>query len=320
MTERAIAFDDVREAARRLAGVAHRTPVMRVGALDERAGTTIHLKCENLQRVGAFKFRGAYNTLSQLTDDERARGVVAFSSGNHAQGVALAARLLGVSATIVMPHDAPRAKLAATEGYGARVVTYDRYTGDRDEAVRTVQSETGAIFVPPYDDPRIMAGQGTAALELLEEVPELDALFVPVGGGGLLSSSCVVAAAVRPGLRVYGVETEAANDWWLSWRAGERVRIEVPRTVADGIQTTAPGVLTWPIVRDLAAGIVLVSDEEAIEAMRLLLERGKLLAEPSGAAALAAPLFRKVADAGRNVGVILSGGNVDLARLATLLA
>jgi|SRR5579872_3016884 len=319
-TRHAIAIEDVRAAAKRLEGVAHRTPVARVRALDERAEAQLFLKCENLQRVGAFKFRGAYNALSQLTPEERARGVLAFSSGNHAQGVALAAKLLGIAATIVMPTDAPKAKLAATKGYGANVVLYDRYEVNREEVARNVQAETGATLIPPYDDPRIMAGQGTAALELLEEVPDLDVLFVPVGGGGLLSGCTIAATSLRPGIRVYGVETEAGNDWWQSWQRNERVEIAVPKTIADGMQTTAPGRLTWPIVRELAAGIVLVSEEEVKEAMRFLLERGKLLAEPSGATSLAAALFQKAGIAGKKVGVILSGGNVDMERLSTLIA
>ncbi|TAM91319.1 pyridoxal-phosphate dependent enzyme [bacterium] len=315
----AIGIDDVRAAARRLAGVAHRTPVARVHALDERAGAQLFLKCENLQRVGAFKFRGAYNALVQLDDGERAKGVLAFSSGNHAQGVALAARLLGIAATIVMPTDAPASKLAATRGYGAKVVQYDRYEVNREDLARKVQAETGATLIPPYDDTRIMAGQGTAALELLEEVPDLDVLFVPVGGGGLLSGCTVAATALRPGIRVYGVETEAGNDWWQSWQRNERVEIGVPKTIADGMQTTSPGRLTFPIVRALAAGIVLVSEDEVRQAMRLLLERGKLLAEPSGATSLAAALFGKAEIAGKKVGIVISGGNVDMERLAALI-
>ncbi|HVA37400.1 MAG TPA: pyridoxal-phosphate dependent enzyme [Candidatus Dormibacteraeota bacterium] len=317
--QHAITIQDVRAASDRLAGVAHRTPVMRVRALDERAGASLYLKCENLQRVGAFKFRGAYNALAQLSPEERAAGVLAFSSGNHAQGVALAAKLLGIAATIVMPTDAPKAKLAATRGYGANVVLYDRYQVNREDVARKVQAETGATLIPPYDDPRIMAGQGTAVLELLEDVPDLDVIFVPVGGGGLLSGSVVAATAMRPGIRVYGVETEAGNDWWQSWQRGERVEIEVPKTIADGMQTTSPGRLTWPIVRDLAAGIVLVSEDETREALRFLLERGKLLAEPSGATPLAAALYRKAEIAGKKVGIVVSGGNVDMERLATLI-
>ncbi|TAM59333.1 pyridoxal-phosphate dependent enzyme [bacterium] len=316
----AIGAEDVRAAAKRLAGVAHRTPVVRVHALDERAGAQLFLKCENLQRVGAFKFRGAYNALSQLDAGERAKGVLAFSSGNHAQGVALAARLLGIAATIVMPNDAPASKLAATRGYGAEVVQYDRYQVNREELAHELQARTGATLIPPYDDPRIMSGQGTTALELLEEVPDLDVLLVPTGGGGLLSGCTVAATALRPGIAVYGVETEAGNDWWQSWQRGERVEIGVPKTIADGMQTTSPGRLTFPIVRALAAGIVLVSDEEVTQALRLLLERGKLLAEPSGATSLAAALYGKVDLAGKKAGIVISGGNVDMSRLATLIA
>ena len=257
--------------------------------------------------MGAFKFRGAYNRLAQLTNEEKRRGVVAFSSGNHAQGVALAAQLLGVAATIVMPEDAPPAKLAATRAYGAEVVTYDRSTGDRAALAERIAGERDAVVVPPYDDERIIAGQGTAALELIAETGPLDLLAVPLGGGGLLAGSIVAA----PASAVYGVEPEAGDDWVRSWRAGERVTIPVPQTIADGQQTQAPGIVTWPIVRASGAGVVTVSDDELLAAMRFAFERLKIVLEPSGACALAAVLFGKLDVAGKRVGVILSGGNAD---------
>jgi len=309
--ELAVGIDDIRAAAARLAGVAHRTPVLTSRTLDARTNARLFLKAENFQRMGAFKFRGAYNRLAQLTDDERRRGVVAFSSGNHAQGVALSAQLLGVAATIVMPDDAPAAKLAATRGYGAEVITYDRATMNRAELAETIAAERGAVVVPPYDDERIVAGQGTAALELIEETGPLDVLAVCLGGGGFLAGSAIAATALAPGVAVYGVEPAAGDDWLQSWNAGSRVSIPVPLTIADGQQTQAPGELTWPIARALCAGIVTVSDDELLDAMRFAFERLKIVLEPSGASALAAVLFGKIDVAGKRVGVMLSGGNVD---------
>jgi len=309
--ELAVGIDDIRAAAARLAGVAHRTPVLTSRTLDARTNARVFLKAENFQRMGAFKFRGAYNRLAQLTDDERRRGVVAFSSGNHAQGVALSAQLLGVAATIVMPDDAPAAKLAATRGYGAEVITYDRATMNRAELAETIAAERGAVVVPPYDDERIVAGQGTAALELIEETGPLDVLAVCLGGGGFLAGSAIAATALAPGVAVYGVEPAAGDDWLQSWNAGSRVSIPVPQTIADGQQTQAPGELTWPIARALCAGIVTVSDDELLDAMRFAFERLKIVLEPSGASALAAVLFGKIDVAGKRVGVMLSGGNVD---------
>ncbi|MGH7755267.1 MAG: pyridoxal-phosphate dependent enzyme, partial [Vulcanimicrobiaceae bacterium] len=267
----------------------------------------------------AFKFRGAYNRIVQLSPKERAGGVVAYSSGNHAQGVALAAQLLEVAATIVMPSDAPRAKVAATRGYGAEVVFYDRVTMNRGEIAAQIARDRGATVVPPFDDPAIVAGAGTCALELCEEVPGLDMLLAPVGGGGLLAGCAVAATALRPAIAVYGVEPAAGDDWVQSLGRGERVTIPVPATIADGQQTTAPGELTFPIVRRLAAGVVTVSDPEIGEAMRVCFERLKLVVEPSGASALAAVLSGKVPASGRRVGVILSGGNVDPERYAEIL-
>ena len=312
-------FDDVRAAAERLRGVAHRTPVVTSTTLDALTGARVSLKAENLQRGGAFKFRGAYNAIAQLDPEARRRGVVAFSSGNHAQGVALAARLLGAPAVIVMPTDAPALKLAATRGYGAQVVTYDRARMNRAEIAASIAAERSATLVPPYDHPSIIAGQGTLAIELIEDAGELDVLLAPLGGGGLLSGCVLAAHALSPGARVYGVEPEAGDDWLRSWQANEIVSIPVPKTIADGQQTQAPGTLTWPIVRRLAAGILTVTDDEIRRAMRFAFERLKLVVEPSGASALAALLSKKIDARGARVGVILSGGNVDPANFAGAL-
>jgi threonine dehydratase len=310
----------VRAAAARLHGVAHRTPVVTSRTLDERVGATAFLKCENLQRMGAFKFRGAYNRIAQLTSAERAGGVVAFSSGNHAQGVALAARICGVPAAIVMPADAPASKIAATRGYGAEVFTYDRKTMNRGAIAADLARERGATLVPPYDDPAIVAGQGTVALELLEDVPDLDVLLVCTGGGGLLAGCALAATAMRPGIEIYGVEPAAGDDFARSIAAGTRVEIPVPDTIADGQQTTSPGELTFPIVQRLCAGILTVTDDELRAAMRFAFERLKLVMEPSGGSALAALLYGKLDVSGRRVGVVVSGGNVDAARYAEIIA
>jgi threonine dehydratase len=315
-----VAFDDVVAAAERLRGVAHRTPVVTSRTLDERTGSHAFLKCENLQRMGAFKFRGAYNRIAQLEGAQRARGVVAYSSGNHAQGVALAARLLGVPAAIVMPSDAPASKLAATREYGAEIVLYDRRTMNRGAIASELAAERGAVLVPPYDDPAIVAGQGTVALELLQDVPQLDVLVVCTGGGGLLAGCALAATALRPGIEIYGVEPEAGDDFAQSFARGERVEIDVPDTIADGQQTTSPGELTFPIVRRLCTGIVTVRDEELRGAMRFAFERLKLVIEPSGASGLAALLFGKIDASGKRVGVIVSGGNVDPATYAAIIA
>ncbi|RME47740.1 MAG: threo-3-hydroxy-L-aspartate ammonia-lyase [Caldilineae bacterium] len=319
MTEFAITFADVQAAAERLAGVAHRTPVLTSRTVDRLTGYRVYFKCENFQRAGAFKFRGAYNTLAQLSEADRARGVVAYSSGNHAQGVAYAAQLLGIPATIVMPTDAPRAKLAATRGYGAEVVFHDRHTQDRAQIARAIAAERQAVIVPPFDHPHIMAGQGTAALELLQDVPDLDVLVAPVGGGGLLSGCVTAAKGLKPDIRAFGVETERSNDWWQSFRAGRRVKIDPPDTIADGMRTQQPGELTFPLIRALVEDILLVSEAEVMEAMRLLLLRMKILAEPTGAVAPAAVLQRRVGPPGAKVGVIISGGNVDADVLQRIL-
>jgi threonine dehydratase len=313
-------FRDVEAAAERLRGVAHRTPVVTSRTLDEQTGAHVFLKCENFQRMGAFKFRGAYNRIAQLDPAERARGVVAFSSGNHAQGVALAAKLLAIPATIVMPNDAPASKVAATRGYGAEVVFYERATMNRAEIAAALARERGATLVPPYDDPDVIAGQGTAALELLQDTGALDALLVPVGGGGLLSGSALAASELSPGIAIYGVEPAAGDDFARSFEANRRIEIPVPATIADGQQTTSPGELTFPIVKRLCAGFFTVTDDEICDAMRFAFERLKVVMEPSGASALAALLSGKGDFAGRRVGVIVSGGNVDADRYGELIA
>ena len=317
--ELAIALGDVRRAAERLRGVANRTPVATSRTLDGMLGAHVCFKCENLQRGGAFKFRGAYNRLAALSPEERARGVVAFSSGNHAQGVALAARELGVPATVAMPSDAPALKLAATREYGAEVVTYDRLTQDREGIARQLAQERGLTLVPPYDHPLIMAGQGTAALELIEDAGPLDWLLAPVGGGGLLSGTVIAATGLLPDINVVGVETETSNDWVLSLAAGRPIRIAPPDTIADGMRTQQPGALTFPIVQKLAHGVTTVSDDEVRAAMRFLLLRMKLLVEPTGAVPVALLRSGRLDVRGQRVGVILSGGNADPALVAEVL-
>jgi threonine dehydratase len=315
-----ITFNDILQARERIRGVAHRTPVLTSRQFNEQAGCEVYFKAENLQRAGAFKFRGAYNKIASLTDEERRRGMLAYSSGNHAQAVALAARLFGVRATIVMPEDAPQAKVAATRGYGAEIIVYNRYTESREGVGERICRERGLTLVPPFDDYLVIAGQGTAALELLEEAPELDFLLAPCSGNGLLAGCAIAARHLRPAIRIFGVEPEAGNDTWQSLRRGERVEIPVPKTIADGLQTSAPGKLTFPLVRELVEDILLVSDDELIETMRFILERMKVLVEPSGVAAAAAVRHGKCDLAGKRVGVVLSGGNVDLAKLASYLA
>ncbi|WP_144630978.1 threo-3-hydroxy-L-aspartate ammonia-lyase [Bordetella genomosp. 13] len=314
-------YSDVVRASEVLAGVAHRTPVLTSATADALAGARLYFKCENLQRMGAFKFRGGYFAISQLTAEQRAAGVITFSSGNHAQAIALSARLQGVQATIVMPEDAPAAKKAATQGYGGNVVTYDRYKDDREAVARALQEKTGASLIPPYDHQDVIAGQGTAAKELFEEVGELDYLFVCLGGGGLLSGSLLSAKALSPLCEVYGVEPEAGNDGQQSLRKGEVVGIPTPKTLADGAATTHLGDLTFPIIRDNVTDILTVSDDQLAQTMRLFAERLKIVVEPTGCLAAAAVLHKKVAiPAGARVGVILSGGNVDLASYGRLLA
>ncbi|WP_088287208.1 threo-3-hydroxy-L-aspartate ammonia-lyase [Ideonella sp. A 288] len=325
MTELAITFDDVLSAAERLKGVAHRTPVLTSRHLDERTGARVFFKAEHLQRSGAFKFRGAYSTLSRLTPEQRQRGVVGFSSGNHAQAVALAAQLLDMPSVLVMPRDAPAAKLAATRGYqgrrpGSEVVLYDRLTEDRAALCARIAAERGATVVPPYDHPDVMAGQGTAALELIEQAGPLDALLVCVGGGGLISGCAVAATHLLPGIAVHGVEPEAGNDTQQSLAAGRLVSIAVPQTIADGAQTTSSGALTFPVIQRLVRSIVTVTDAQLVATMRTLAGRMKQVVEPTGCLAAAALLEGVLDLRGARVGVVLSGGNVDLARLAQFFA
>jgi threonine dehydratase len=316
-----IGFEDVEAAAARIAGAVHRTPVLTSRTLDARLAATTFLKAENLQRGGAFKLRGATNRIEGRSVEERDRGVCAVSSGNHAQAVAIAAARAGLSATIVMPEDAPTAKLEATRAYGAEVVLYDRYGTDREALVRDLAASRGLTLVHPFDDALVMAGQGTAALELLQDVPDLDVLVVPVGGGGLAAGCATAATALRPGIRVVGVEPAASDDTLRSLQVGERVRVPVGRTIADGQQTDMPGALTFEVNRRLLDGIVTVTDEEIVEAMRFLVDRVKTVTEPSGACALAALLAGRVeGTAGARVGVVLSGGNVGAARLGQILA
>ncbi len=314
-----ITFNDILEARERIKGVAHRTPVLTSRQFNEQSGCEVFFKAENLQRAGAFKFRGAYNKIASIPENERRRGILAYSSGNHAQASALAARIVGIPAVIVMPHDAPKIKVAGTRGYGAEVIFYDRYTESREGTGEKIAVERGLTIVPPFDDYQIMAGQGTAALELLEDVPDLEYLLICCSGCGLLAGCAVAAKHIKPDIRIYGVEPEAANDTWQSMRKGEIVEIPVPKTIADGLQTSAPGKLTFPIVKQLVDDILLVSDDELIDTMRFILERMKVLVEPSGAAAAAAVRHRKLDLAGRRVGVILSGGNVDLEKLCGYL-
>ncbi len=329
----AITFDDVAAAAQRLTGHAHRTPVLTSRTADELTGARVFFKAENFQRMGAFKFRGAFNALARFSPAQRERGVIAFSSGNHAQATALAARILGMPSVIVMPQDAPAAKLAATRGYqagqpGSEVVLYDRYTEDREAIGRRLAQERGMTLVPPYDHADVMAGQGTAALELVEQVREmdgggLDALLVCVGGGGLISGCAVAAKHLLPGIEVWGVEPEAGNDTQRSLAEGCIVHIDTPKTIADGAQTQHSGALTFPVIQALVKGIVTASDEQLVQAMRFFAERMKIVVEPTGCLGAAA-LMSRVAGLpdlrGRRVGVILSGGNVDVRRYAELLA
>jgi threonine dehydratase len=314
-----VTLDDVRSAADQLKGVAHRTPVVSSRTLDALVGATVLLKCENLQRVGAFKFRGAYNAVSRLSPAQLAKGIAAYSSGNHAQAVALAARELGSTAVIVMPEDTPKSKLAAVAGYGAEIITYDRYTGDREAIGAALAAERGLALIPPYEHPHVMAGQGTAALELLEEAGPLDALLVPVGGGGLMAGSATAAKGLQPGIRMIGVEPAAGDDTKRSLEAGERVSIAVPRTIADGQAASIPGELTFSVNQRLVDDIVLVTDDEIRTALRFAFDRLKLVLEPSGATGLAALLAGKLDRTPPRIGVIISGGNIDTARFTALL-
>ncbi len=311
-------YADVEAASHRLAGHAHRTPVMTSRTMNAELGAEVFFKCENLQRMGAFKFRGAFNALSRFDARQRQAGVVTFSSGNHAQAIALSAALLDMPATIVMPNDAPAMKVAATRGYGGKVVLYDRYTEDREAIGRKLAEQHGLTLVPPYDHPDVIAGQGTAVKELIEEVGELDALFVCLGGGGLLSGSALSARALSPRCRIYGVEPEAGNDGQRSFRAGEIVHIDTPVTIADGAQTQHLGQYTFAIIRREVDDIVTASDLELIDAMRFFASRMKLIVEPTGCLGLAAARAMRDSLRGQRVGVVISGGNVDLQRFCAL--
>lgn len=312
-------FADVERAAARIAGVAHRTPVLTSRTADARTGGRLFFKAENLQRAGAFKFRGAYNAISALPEAVRRRGVIAYSSGNHAQAMALASQILGVPAVIVMPHDAPAMKMAATRGYGAEVVLYDRYSQDREALGRALAEARGLTLIPPYDHPDVIAGQGTLALELIAETGPLDILVACLGGGGQLAGCALAAAEASPGCRVYGVEPEAGNDGQRSFREGRIVRIPVPQTLADGAQTTHLGAHTFPIIQARVADILTVSDAQLVETMRFFAERMKLIVEPTGTLPTAAVLNGLVDVADKRVGIVISGGNIDLAAFARLI-
>ncbi|MCX6610929.1 MAG: pyridoxal-phosphate dependent enzyme [Acidobacteria bacterium] len=309
---------DVRSAAVRITGFTHRTPVLTSRGLNETTGLECHLKCDNFQRSGSFKLRGATNFIQQIPDEEKSRGVVAFSSGNHAQAVAYASRVAGIKATIIMPSDAPKTKLFNTRDMGANVITYDRLTENREAIGKTISADSGATLIPPYDHPWTIAGQGTLALELLEEVPNLDALLVCLGGGGLLSGCALIAKEINPAIRVFGVEPALANDYALSLKAGKPVRVDNSPTIADGLRTPQPGEITFPIIQHLVEDVLLVSEEEIYAAMRYSLTRLKIVAEPSGVVCIAAAMAGKVPAGIKRVGIVVSGGNMDLDLIATL--
>ncbi|WP_432381757.1 threo-3-hydroxy-L-aspartate ammonia-lyase [Duganella sp. P38] len=313
-------FEDVVAASERIAGVAHRTPVLTSTTANAELGAEIFFKCENYQRMGAFKFRGGYNALSKFTPEQRKAGVVAFSSGNHAQAIALSARLLGIPATIVMPHDAPAAKVAATRGYGAQVVIYDRYKEDREQIGRDLAARHGLTLIPPYDHADVIAGQGTAAKELFEEAGRLDYVFAPLGGGGLLSGTALATRALSPSAKLFGVEPEAGNDGQQSFRSGSIVHIDTPKTIADGAQTQHLGNITFPIIGRDVDDILTASDDELRAAMRFFAERMKMVVEPTGCLGYAAARQLKDQLQGKRVGIIISGGNIDISRYAELLA
>jgi threonine dehydratase len=313
-------YADVAAAAQRIEGLANKTPVMTSRTANEEMGAEVFFKCENYQRMGAFKFRGAMNALSRFDERQRAAGVVAFSSGNHAQGIALSAKLLGIPATIVMPLDAPAAKVAATKGYGANVVTYDRYTEDREAIGRSLADKHGMTLIPPYDHPDVIAGQGTAAKELIEEVGALDALFVCLGGGGLLSGSALAARELAPNCKIYGAEPQAGNDGQRSFRSGAIVHIDTPRTIADGAQTQHLGEYTFAIIKRDVHDILTATDDQLVACMRFFAERMKMVVEPTGCLGFAAAREMKAQLKGKRIGVIISGGNIDIERYISLLA
>ncbi|MGK9003157.1 threo-3-hydroxy-L-aspartate ammonia-lyase [Citrobacter europaeus] len=313
-------YNDVAAAAERIADYANRTPVMTSRTVNEEFAAEVFFKCENFQRMGAFKFRGAMNALRQFTPEQRAAGVVTFSSGNHAQAIALSAKLLGIPATIIMPHDAPAAKVAATKGYGGNVVMYDRYSEDREKIGRDLAEKHGLTLIPPYDHPHVIAGQGTATKELIEEVGQLDVLFVCLGGGGLLSGSALAARHLSPDCIIYGVEPEAGNDGQQSFRSGKIVHIDTPKTIADGAQTQHLGNITFPIIQQNVNDILTVSDDELVASMKFIAERMKIIVEPTGCLGFAAARARKAELRGKRIGIIISGGNVDISRYSEFLA
>jgi threonine dehydratase len=313
-------YSDVVDAAERLNGIAHITPILASRTANERTGAEILFKCENFQRMGAFKFRGAYNSIAQFSESQRKSGVLTYSSGNHAQAIALSAKILGVRSVIIMPHDAPASKVAATKGYGGEVITYNRYTESREEIGRRLADERGMTLIPPYDHPHVIAGQGTAAKELIEEAGRLDVLLVCLGGGGLLAGCALSAKALNPRCAVIGVEPEAGNDGQQSFRKGEIVQIPVPDTIADGARTTYLGTHTFAIIRKQVDDIVTVSDEQLVEAMKFFAERMKMVVEPTGCLAAAAAMSGAVKIVGKKVGVLISGGNVDRDVFARLLS
>ncbi|EGT0664959.1 threo-3-hydroxy-L-aspartate ammonia-lyase [Citrobacter werkmanii] len=313
-------YNDIVAAAERIADYANKTPVMTSRTVNEEFGAEVFFKCENFQRMGAFKFRGAMNALRQFTPQQRAAGVVTFSSGNHAQAIALSAKLLGIPATIIMPHDAPAAKVAATKGYGGNVVIYDRYTEDREKIGQNLAEKQGLTLIPPYDHPHVIAGQGTATKELIEEVGPLDALFVCLGGGGLLSGSALAARHLSPDCMIYGVEPEAGNDGQQSFRSGSIVHIDTPKTIADGAQTQHLGQYTFAIIQQNVNDILTVSDTELVTAMKFIAERMKIVVEPTGCLGFAAARARKSELQGKRIGIIISGGNVDISRYGAFLA
>lgn len=312
-------YQDVEAAAQRIAGIAHKTPVMTSTTVNNEFGAELFFKCENFQRMGAFKFRGALNALSQLTPAQKKAGVIAFSSGNHAQGIALAAQILKIPATILMPIDSPEVKVAATQGYGAKVIRFDRYTQDREQLCRDLAEKEGLTIIPPYDHVDIIAGQGTAAKELFEEVGELDALFVCLGGGGLLSGCALAARALSPNCKIYGVEPEAGNDAQQSFRSGKIVHIETPKTIADGAQTQHVGNYTFELIKQNVDDILTVTDAQLVDRMKFYAERMKMIVEPTGCLSFAAALKMKEQLRGKRVGIIISGGNVDIKRFAELM-
>ncbi|ATG17477.1 TPA: threo-3-hydroxy-L-aspartate ammonia-lyase [Providencia alcalifaciens] len=312
-------YQDVEAAAQRIAGFAHKTPVMTSTTVNNEFGAEFFFKCENFQRMGAFKFRGALNALSQLSPEQKKAGVIAFSSGNHAQGIALAAQILNIPATILMPIDSPEVKVAATQGYGAKVIRFDRYTQDREQLCRELAEQNGLTIIPPYDHVDIIAGQGTAAKELFEEVGELDALFVCLGGGGLLSGCALAARALSPNCKVYGVEPEAGNDAQQSFRSGKIVHIATPKTIADGAQTQHIGHYTFELIKQNVDDILTVTDAQLVDRMKFYAERMKIIVEPTGCLSFAAALNMKEQLRGQRVGIIISGGNVDIKRFAELM-